>query len=502
MRWRRCSVALIPIAAGLVVASLFAQVSALPNPIIYVHVDVGTAALLAGLALSILAAAGLGSWEWKRWRCEQRIASVRTQAAEERRRFLQRLDHEMKNPLTAIRAGLANLANGLSPATQEEALASVEAQVLRLSQLTADLRKLAELETRALERVPVDVAELLQEAVALAQEQPEAAGRRLTLVLPQAPWPVPDVPGDWDLVFLAAYNLLDNALKFTRPGDTVEVRAFEDGTFVAIEVADTGPGIPEEEVPRVWEELYRGQGARGVPGSGLGLALVRAIAERHGGQVTLRSRAGQGTVVTMRLPAKSSHNPSILPLLAFLLSATVLVFTACGTRPPDSAPTETPWLITPTPTAPTPTPAKILAPSDSAPTVTPVAENPLPPAFCRPDEAAMTLSATATTLGVGQVVTVKITLVNGETSNVRLGQPQYMLYVHPDVFSLDGMKPVEQPVTIEPGQSDEIEFTLQAATPGRAMLMGSVSYEMHDLEYSWGSWSGCRTEPLEITVTQ
>ena len=84
----------------------------------------------------------------------------------------------MKNPLTAIRAGLANLANGLSPATQEEALASMEAQVLRLSQLTADLRKLAELETRALERVPVDVAELLQEAVALAQEQPEASGRR------------------------------------------------------------------------------------------------------------------------------------------------------------------------------------------------------------------------------------------------------------------------------------------------------------------------------------
>jgi len=77
MRWRRCSVALIPVAAGLVVASLFAQVSALPNPIIYVHVDVGNAALLAGLALSILAAAGLVSWEWKRWRCSQHIASVR-----------------------------------------------------------------------------------------------------------------------------------------------------------------------------------------------------------------------------------------------------------------------------------------------------------------------------------------------------------------------------------------------------------------------------------------
>jgi two-component system, OmpR family, sensor kinase len=104
------------------------------------------------------------------------------------------------------------------------------------------------------------------------------------------------------LLFLAVYNLLDNTLKFTRPGDTIEVRAFEDGSHVAVEVADTGPGIPESEAPHVWEELYRAEGARGIPGSGLGLALVRAIVERHGGQVTLRSRAGQGTVVALRLP--------------------------------------------------------------------------------------------------------------------------------------------------------------------------------------------------------
>jgi two-component system OmpR family sensor kinase len=103
---------------------------------------------------------------------------------------------------------------------------------------------------------------------------------------------------------LGIYNLLDNALKFTRPGDTVEVRAYEDGAFVAVEVADTGPGIPQEELSRVWEELYRGQGARGVPGSGLGLALARAIVERHGGRVTLRSRAGQGTVFAVRLPVR------------------------------------------------------------------------------------------------------------------------------------------------------------------------------------------------------
>jgi two-component system OmpR family sensor kinase len=304
MKWQRWGLALIPIVAGLVIASLMVDVPTLTNPIIYMRVDLGTLAVIIGLALSVLVTVGLVLWEWAGRRGEQRATGVHAQVAEERRQFLQRLDHELKNPLTAIRAGLANLANGRATAPQQEALASVEAQVLRLSRLTSDLRKLAELETRPLERVPLDVAELLREAVTLAQEQPEAEARQFTLTLPQAPWPVPDVLGDWDLLFLATYNLLDNALKFTRPGDTVEVRAFEGGAFVVIEVADTGPGILEEEVSRVWEELYRGQGARGVPGSGLGLALVRAIVERHGGRVTLRSREGQGTVVTMRLPVQ------------------------------------------------------------------------------------------------------------------------------------------------------------------------------------------------------
>jgi two-component system OmpR family sensor kinase len=264
--------------------------------------DVGTLALTAGLLLSGLVAAGTWLWEQADRRCQHREASLRNQAAAERRRFLQRLDHELKNPLTAIRAGLANALNDSTAYGQRLALASVEAQVLRISHLAADLRKLGELETRPLELTPVDLAELLQEAVALAQEQSGAESRALSLSLPQVPWPLPEVLGDRDLLFLAVHNLLDNALKFTRPGDAVEVRAFEDRASVVIEVADTGQGIADEEVPRVWEELYRGQGSGGIPGSGLGLALTRAVIERHGGRAGLRSRSGQGTVVTLRLP--------------------------------------------------------------------------------------------------------------------------------------------------------------------------------------------------------
>ena len=224
-------------------------------------------------------------------------------AAQERRRFLRRLDHELKNPLTAMRAGLANLAELPSGEARREALASVETQVVRLSRLSADLRKLAELEVRLVEHSPVDVPAIMHEAFSMAQEQPGAAERHLSLSIPQAPWPLPNVRGDTDLLLLAVHNLLQNSLKFSRPGDTLELRAFEDGGDIVIEVADTGPGIPVEEQPHVWEELYRGEAGRGIPGSGLGLALVRAIAERHNGRVNLRSRLGQGTVFSLRLPA-------------------------------------------------------------------------------------------------------------------------------------------------------------------------------------------------------
>jgi two-component system OmpR family sensor kinase len=233
---------------------------------------------------------------------ERRQQQANTYAADEHRRFLRRLDHELKNPLTAIRAGLANVAEMPPGEAHQEALASVNTQVLRLSRLSGDLRKLAELEVRPLEYSPVDVSALLKDAFNMAQEQPEAAERNLNLSIPHAPWPLPNVQGDADLLLLAVHNLLDNALKFSRPHDTLELRAFEDGANVVIEVADTGPGIPENNQPHVWEELYRGESGRGVPGSGLGLALVRAIAERHNGRVSLRSRLGQGTVFSLHLP--------------------------------------------------------------------------------------------------------------------------------------------------------------------------------------------------------
>jgi len=300
-KWWPLPASLAPLGVGML-AALFWQAGLWPDPVLVLRLraDVGTLLLLAGALLTLLAlpAAAVGMHAARRRARD--LEAVRAACADDRHRFLRRLDHELKNPLTAMQAGLANLAALPAGAGRDAARASVEAQVARLTRLVADLRKLAELERCPLERTHVDVGRLLAEAVELAQETPD---RAVTLTLPQAPWPLPPVPGDRDLLFLACYNLLDNACKFTRPGDAIEVRAFEDGRWVVVEVADTGPGIPEEDLPHVFEELYRGENARGVEGSGLGLALVRAVAEHHGGSVAVRSRQGEGSAFTLRLPA-------------------------------------------------------------------------------------------------------------------------------------------------------------------------------------------------------
>jgi signal transduction histidine kinase len=300
MKWRWLF-ALVPLALGLA-GSIIWNNSGLENPIVRLRASLSALLLMAGLLLTLLLASLL-LWRQTTYRRYRRaLEQQQARATEDRRRFLQRLDHELKNPLMAIRAGLANFANAPTAPTRQAALSSVETQTVRLSRLTADLRKIADLETRSLECTSIDLTDLLDEAVTLAKDRPGMDARQVTLTVPQAPWPLPAIRGDWDLVFLAIYNLLENALKFTETGETVEIRAREDDQSVVIEVADTGPGIEETDIPHIWEELYRGKGGRGVPGSGLGLALVKAVAERHGGSVALHSRAGQGTVFSLQLP--------------------------------------------------------------------------------------------------------------------------------------------------------------------------------------------------------
>jgi len=303
MKWWAWTLSLLPAGIGLLVAVLGGN-GIISNPVLYLRGSQSALAMLSGVFISTLTIAAAYFWVNIQEKHNKEILAIRKQADEDRRRFIQRLDHELKNPLTAIRAGLTNLAYEPLGEYLADEVSAVQSQVLRISQLVSDLRKLAALEITPLETAEVDVAELLTEVVTVVKDQTADQDRIISLIVPNAPWPLPDVDCDPDLLLLAIHNLVDNAVKFTTNGDTIEVRAFEDGNEVVIEVADTGPGIPEMEIDSVWEELYRGEQARGVPGSGLGLPLVRAIIEQHGGSVGLRSRLDQGTVFNVRLPTR------------------------------------------------------------------------------------------------------------------------------------------------------------------------------------------------------
>jgi len=285
-----------------------------PGVRLYAATSPGLLAGIAGLLGAAVMAGVLGARRYAdRTAAAARAAALdgaAVSAARDRLRFLARLDHELKNPLTAIRAGLANIEQAPGGDEGGTALASVSAQADRITRLVSDLRKLADLETQAIEAVPVDLPGLLREVAGAVGDLPGASQRSIRVTVPQAPWPLPLIEGDRDLLFVAVQNLAGNAVKFSAPGDTVEIRASEDGQALLIEVADTGIGIPGDEIGQVWEELARGRAARSLPGTGIGLALVRTIIVRHGGRVAIRSREGQGTVVSLWLPLHPGSSPA------------------------------------------------------------------------------------------------------------------------------------------------------------------------------------------------
>jgi two-component system OmpR family sensor kinase len=302
-RGMRIAVVALPVLLG-ALASVYVQNALVSVPILAFRVDVGMAAFVFGIFLSLLLGAYFFGDESRNWFARAEVDEVRRETVENRRQFIRRLDHEIKNPLTGLQAALVNITEAASDSDRRRAGENARHALERLRRLLADLRKLAELEERPLERLPVDIPALLEEVTEAVQSLPAAQERKIGLLISRVPWPFPPVTGDRDLLGLVFYNLLENALKFTTRDQSVEVRALEDGRAIVVEVADDGMGIPPAELSKIFEELYRGVNARGTEGSGLGLALARRIVVLHDGTVEVRSRQDdpRGTVFTVRLP--------------------------------------------------------------------------------------------------------------------------------------------------------------------------------------------------------
>jgi two-component system OmpR family sensor kinase len=292
----------LPLIIGMF-ALIFLPILVQPEIVISFRLGLGAVLFLLGLLITlwIQALAVVDVVREKKARAE--IDAAIRDYEEGHRRFIRRLDHELKNPLMSMQASLENLQITTDLDARGKAESNMQRALERLIHLLRDLRKLSELEESMLEREPVDVPELLAEILDVVRSTPGRENRQVNLLVTKVPTPPPPVMGDRDLLGLGLYNLLDNALKFTVQNEAVEVRVRENGREVVIEVADGGPGIHPEEQNRVFEELYRGENARSIEGSGLGLAFVRRIVTLHHGELTLRSRQDEqhGTIFTIRL---------------------------------------------------------------------------------------------------------------------------------------------------------------------------------------------------------
>jgi signal transduction histidine kinase len=215
------------------------------------------------------------------------------------RRVSDSVAHELRTPLTRLRASLAEL----DPRRDEQAVADAIQEAERLEAIFNAVLRIARIEAAqsAQGGVPVDLAAILRDAAELYQPEIEARGQALELDIEPDLW----IEGDRDLLFQAVTNLLDNAVKFSPQGGGIALRGRIEGTRVGLVVEDQGPGVPAELRGRVTERFFRGPEAAGVPGSGLGLSLVAAVAALHDAPIAFET-AGPGLRVEWTFAASAN----------------------------------------------------------------------------------------------------------------------------------------------------------------------------------------------------
>jgi two-component system, OmpR family, sensor histidine kinase BaeS len=224
--------------------------------------------------------------------------TARLEATEARRRsFLADVTHELRTPLSVIRGQAEAIADGVYPADAAH-LAPILDATASLEVLVEDLRTLTLTDSGSLTlaREPVELDLLVNETLASFQKAADAAGVRLS---EQVAGGLEPVEADPARIRMVLGNLLSNAIRHTPAGGSVTVGAAEKGGAVQVYVSDTGPGIPQEVLPRVFERFVRGPGSRG---SGLGLAIARDLVTAHGGSIEAESLPGGGATIRFTLP--------------------------------------------------------------------------------------------------------------------------------------------------------------------------------------------------------
>jgi signal transduction histidine kinase len=214
---------------------------------------------------------------------------------------LDNVAHDLRTPMARLRATAESALNSTDPATLREALADCLEESDRVIAMLNTLMDISEAETgtMALRREPTNLADLVQQSVDLYEDLAEQRG----LTIESASDDELIIAVDRNRMRQVVANLLDNAVKYSPPGGAIRIEARRDGADAVLSVSDTGAGIPADELPRIWDRLYRGDKSRSERGLGLGLSLVKAIVEAHGGRVAVTSAPGNGSRFDLTLPS-------------------------------------------------------------------------------------------------------------------------------------------------------------------------------------------------------
>jgi len=218
------------------------------------------------------------------------------------RRFVADSSHELRTPLTVIRSNLHLLSRESNPSERAVLISVTEGEVSRLNRMVNDLLYIAQMQAgHDIKPVlrPVELDSLLLEVFARSRSLAVPKNQKVTLLHED----VATTVGDRDQLQHLLLNLVDNAIKYTPEGGAIGLGLWVEGGTARVEVTDTGPGIPQEELPHIFDRFFRTQSARDTvrSGSGLGLSIVKTIAEAHGGRIEVVSRVGEGTTFRLHL---------------------------------------------------------------------------------------------------------------------------------------------------------------------------------------------------------
>ncbi len=218
---------------------------------------------------------------------------------EQRRQLLADVTHELRNPLTVIQGNLEGMLDGVYPADETQLRALLDETNI-LERLVEDLRTLALAESGALQlkKEPTDLGLLVGETLSAFRTQAETAGVSLEAGTTSS---LPMLDLDPGRIRQVLANLLTNALRYTPRGGKISLQYRLESERVMLEVQDSGPGIPAEDLPHVFERFYK---SADLGGMGLGLAIARHLVEAHGGTITAKSTPGLGTTICISLPVE------------------------------------------------------------------------------------------------------------------------------------------------------------------------------------------------------